>query len=297
MNRAQARERLLRWVAIPALAAVLAGLAVLQYRWSGQVSDATRAQMLANLHMSLMSFRQDFGHELGAVAVEIRTIADSPEASNPKELNEQFHRLQQTVAHPNLVSHIYLWADPTHQQPLRFDPASGQFERTAWPAEFDPMQQRLLEITTAHHPPAGGPEAHGGPRHSQFASRRNFDGRARAAGRGAAMRGRMMEMMPWAIDQSIPAVAYPIRRHASSDGPVNGADVTWLIIQLNPGVLQKEIFPELAQKFFGSASGMDYYVTVKAVGNEGERVVYSSLTRFVIRFLRCCVIVPIETST
>jgi two-component system, OmpR family, sensor histidine kinase SenX3 len=268
----QARERLLRWVAIPALAAVLAGLGVLQYRWSGQVSDATRAQMLANLHMSLMSFRQDFGRELGATASEIRTIADSPEASNPKELGEQFHRLQQTAAHPNLVSNIYLWADPTHQQPLRFDPANGQFERTAWPTVFDPMQQRLLEITTAHHPPAGGPEAHGGPRHSQFAPRGNFDGRARPAGRGAAMRGRMMEMMPWAIDQSIPAVAYPIRRHTSSDGP----DVTWLIIQLNPSVLQKEIFPELTQKLFGSASGMDYYVAVKAVGNDGQREFYSS---------------------
>ena len=145
------------------------------------MSDATRAQMLANLHMSLMSFRQDFGRELGATASEIRTIADSPEAGNLKELGEQFHRLQQTAAHPNLVSHIYLWADPTHQPPLRFDPASGQFERTAFPAEFDPMQQRLLEITTAHHPPAGGPEAHGGPRHSQFAPRGNFDGRARPA--------------------------------------------------------------------------------------------------------------------
>src|SRR6476661_11264622 len=243
----QAKERLLRWVAIPALAAVLAGLAVLQYRWSGQVSDATRAQMLANLRMSLMSFRQDFGHELGAVAVEIRTIADSPEASNPKELSEQFHRLQQTAAHPNLVSHVYLWADPTHQQPLRFDPASGQFERTAWPAEFDPMQQRLLEITTAHHSPDGGPGAHGGRRHSEFGPPRNFDGhRGQGSGRGTGMRGRMAEMMmPWAIDQSIPAVAYPIRRHTSSDGPENRADVTWLIIQPNPSVLQKEIFPEL----------------------------------------------------
>ena len=64
-----------------------------------------------------------------------------------------------------------------------------------------------------------------------------------------------MDMMPWAIDQSIPAVAYPIRRHMSPDGPVNRADVTWLIIQLNPSVLQKEIFPELAQKFFGSRIG------------------------------------------
>jgi two-component system, OmpR family, sensor histidine kinase SenX3 len=260
------------------MAAVLVGLAVLQYRWSGQVSDATRSQMLANLHTSLMSFRQDFGHELGAVAVEIRSIADSPEASDPKEMGEQFHRLQQTAAHPNLISHIYLWADPTHQQPLRFDPASGQFERIAWPAEFDPMQQRLLEITTAHHPPAGGPEARRGRRRSEFAPRGNFDGRQRqGAGRGTGMRGRMLEMMmPWAIDQSIPAVAYPIRRHTPLGGAVSRADVTWLIIQLNPSVLQKEIFPELTQKFFGSASGMDYYVAVKAVGHDGERVIYSS---------------------
>jgi two-component system, OmpR family, sensor histidine kinase SenX3 len=259
------------------MAAVLMGLAVLQYRWSGQVSDATRAQMLANLHVSLMSFRQDFARELGAVAIEIRTIADSPEAINPAELNEQFHRLQQTAAHPSLVSHIYLWADSTHQQPLRFDPASSQFERTAWPVEFDPMQQRLLEITTAHHPPDGGPEAHGGRRHSEFGPPRNLDGHRRQGAGRAGMRGRMAEMMmPWAIDQSIPAIVYPIRWHTSSDGPVNRADVTWLIIQLDPGVLKKEIFPELTQKLFGSASGTDYYVAVRAMGNEAERVVYSS---------------------
>src|SRR5215467_10969693 len=106
MTRPQTRERLLRWVAMPAMAAVLVGLAVLQYRWSGQVSDATRAQMLANLHVSLASFRLDLSHELGAAAVEIRTAADSSGAVNPAELNEQFHRLQQTAAHPNLVSHI-----------------------------------------------------------------------------------------------------------------------------------------------------------------------------------------------
>jgi hypothetical protein len=101
MNKAQAKERLLRWVAIPAMTAVLVGLAVLQYRWSGQVSDATRAQMLASLHTSLMGFRQDFNHELAAAAVEIRTIADTSNA-DPTELNDQFHRLQQTAAHPNL---------------------------------------------------------------------------------------------------------------------------------------------------------------------------------------------------
>jgi signal transduction histidine kinase len=142
-----------------------------------------------------------------------------------------------------------------------------------------------LEITTAHHPPAGKPEENENSRRLGFGPPRKFDRRQQGSG-GAAQRrrmpqmmnGRMAEMMmPWAIDQSIPAIAYPIR-HMSSDGPVNRADVTWLIIQLNPNVLKTEIFPELTQKLFGGPSGMDYYIAVKAVGNDGERVVYSSGT-------------------
>src|SRR5215831_6851313 len=158
MTRPQTRERLLRWVAVPALAAVLVGLAVLQYRWSVQVSDATRAQMLGNLRVSLGGFRQDFARELGAVAVEVRSVVERSDSMKPSELNEQFHNLQQRTAHPNLVSHIYLWQHPAHQQPVRFDLASSQFERVAWPDEYNQMQQRLLEIGSARRPAGGGPD-------------------------------------------------------------------------------------------------------------------------------------------
>jgi len=89
------------------------------------------------------------------------------------------------------------------------------------------------------------------------------------------MRGRMQEM-PWAIDQTIPAIVSPLHRRPSSNEPVNTAEVTWLVIQLNPAVLQKEVFPELVQKSFGSSSAMDYYVAVRAVGDDGEHPVYSS---------------------
>src|SRR4029077_176363 len=181
----------------------------------------------------------------------------------PAELNEQFHNLEQRTAHPNLVSHIYLWQDPAHQQPVRFDPAANQFERVAWPAEFDQMQQRLLEIGTAHHPPPGGADGpgpqRGGRRRSEFAPRRNFgDRRDSGANRKGGMRGRMAEaLIPWAIDQSIPALAYPIRRWRMSPGTQQAGppEITWLIIELNPAVLRKEIFPELAQKYFGGSSG------------------------------------------
>jgi signal transduction histidine kinase len=266
---------------VPALAAVLVGLAVLQYRWSGQVSDATRAQMLGNLHVSLAGFRQDFGRELGAVAVEVRSAVERSSSMKPAELNEQFHNLQQRTAHPNLVSHIYLWQDPAHQQPVRFDPAGNQFERVPWPDEFNQMQQRLLEIGSAHHPAAGGSDGPGPRRRSQrleFAPRRNFADRRDASRKGNAMRGRMAEaLIPWAIDQSIPAIAYPIRRRGSPGVQEAGPpEITWLIIELNPSVLRKEIFPELAQKYFGGSSGMEYYVAVRAAGKDGESVLYSS---------------------
>ncbi|HEY2497565.1 MAG TPA: HAMP domain-containing sensor histidine kinase [Candidatus Angelobacter sp.] len=281
MTTPQIKERLLRWIAVPALAAVLVGLAILQYRWSGQVSDATRAQMVSSLHNSLMGFRQDFARELGAVAIEIRSMAESSAATKPADLKEQFHRWQQTAAHPKLVSHIYLWKDAAHQEPLRFDPAASEMERTAWPAEFGQLQQRLLEITSAHHPPAGGPDSammrRGGRHRSEFNPHNFNPERRQNAGMGLAMHERMADMMiPWAVDQTIPALAYPIRRRTGPGGSGGPPGIVWLVIQFDPTILQTEIFPELAQKFFGSSSGMDYYIAVRAADSDGERVFYSS---------------------
>ena len=274
---------MLRWVVVPALAAVLAGLAVLQYRWSGQLSEATRTQMQSNLQRSLMGFRQDFSRELGAVAMEIRSVVDGSSAIQPAELKEQFHHWQQTSAHPNLVSHIYLWQDAGSQQPLCFDPSSDQFERVPWPAQFDQMQKRLAEISSAYRPPPGGTERpmmrRGNRRRPEFGHPRNFGGGPRRD-RAAALHGRLAEaLIPWAIDQSVPALAYPVRRHGPPNGPSVPAEITWLIIQLNPGVLAKEIFPELAQKYFRGSSGMEYHVAVRGT-ESGQSVIYSSDSGF-----------------
>jgi len=282
MTRPQTRERLLRWVVVPALAFVLTGLAVFQYRWSGQLSEATRTQMQSNLQRSLMGFRQDFTRELGAAALEIRSVVDGSSDIKPAELKEQFHHWQQTSGHPNLVSHIYLWQDSGNQGPLRFDPASDQFERVPWPAEFDLMQARLREITSAFHPQAGNPEGQnrrrGGRRPGFGLPRDSADRRGAPRGRRPGMRGRLADaLMPWAIDQSIPALSYPVRGHTPAGEPTSRAEVTWLIIQLNPSVLAKEIFPELAQKYFRGSSGMEYHVAVRGAGKDGEHVLYPSV--------------------
>ncbi len=270
---------MLRWIVVPVLAAVLIGLAVLQYQWSGQLSEAARTQMQSNLQRSLTGFRQDFAKELGAVAVEIRSVVDGSSAIQPAELKEQFHHWQQTSAHPNLVSHIYLWQNPGSQQPLRFDPSSDQFERVAWPPEFDQMQKRLLEITAAYHQPTGEPQGgmmrHGDHRRPDHDNPRNFGGARRMDGRGmGGMHQRLADaLIPWAVDQAVPALAYPVRRHGPPGTPT---EVTWLIIQLSPTVLAKEIFPELTQKYFRDSSGLEYHVAVRGAGKDGQRVLYSS---------------------
>jgi signal transduction histidine kinase len=52
--------------------------------------------------------------------------------------------------------------------------------------------------------------------------------------------------------------------------------MTWVVIQLNKSVLEKEIFPELAQKYFRGDSGLDYHVAVRDSGSGSDRVIYAS---------------------
>ena len=59
------------------LAAVLVSLAILQYRWSVQASEAGTQRMEAALHASLSNFREDLSREFAAICLELeRSSAD-----------------------------------------------------------------------------------------------------------------------------------------------------------------------------------------------------------------------------
>lgn len=280
MLKPEIKDRLFRWVAVPALAGVLALIAVLQYKWSGQVSAAAKAQMQSNLQVSLLGFRQDFSRELGAAGLEIRSGLDASAPVNPAQFIEQFQHWQQTASHPNLVEHIYVWQNPEREQPLRFDPGKEQLERAGWPQEFDAFRQHMQEVSAfaALHAPDHNAGRNGHDRlHRQHDySQLRADDRPNGRRVGGPPRGRADFFVPWIVDQTIPALAYPVRQ-PQADG--NRA-ITWLVIQLNQNVLAKEIFPELAQKYFRGQSGLDYHVAVRENGNGGERVIYASDSGF-----------------
>jgi signal transduction histidine kinase len=54
--------------------------------------------------------------------------------------------------------------------------------------------------------------------------------------------------------------------------------MSWVVIQLNKNVLDKEVFPELAQKYFRGETNLDYHVAVRDSGSGPgpDRVIYAS---------------------
>lgn len=267
------KERLFWWVTVPALVLVLATLAVLQYRWSGQISAATREQMQSNLQTSLMGFRMDLARELGAVAVELRAAAGDSNNVRPADLSEQFRHWQATAQHPGLVEHIYVWKRTPSDRLLELDSSRDQMEAVEWPASFEKMHQHLAEANFVVN--RSGMRAH-------FARPKDhkdhiITGHHTLDGFGSARSKVSREESPpfWMVDEDIPALAYPLLPRPSENQPPAVPD--WLIVQVNTGVLAKEVFPELAQKYFRGRSGMDYHVAVLA---GKDRVLYSSDGQF-----------------
>jgi len=265
------KERLFWWVAVPALVAVLATLAVLQYRGSAQVSALTKAQMQSSLQSSLGLFRQDFSRELGAVCLEIRSGAAGPEGLRPADFSQAVKHWQQTAAHPALVAQVYIWSNSNNATLFRLDTSRDQLEETSWPAGFDRLKERLQEMdsppsrpTTSFMPRSFMPRRHNGHMHGQ--------GQNRPGGRPPDA------FLPWFVDQGIPALVSPVRTHNPGD-PANPPLATWIIVQLNQNVVEKEVFPELTHKYFRTA-GLDYHVAVLGGVSGQDRVLYSSDSRF-----------------
>ncbi len=267
--KSMTKERLFWWVAVPVLATVLAALAVLQYRWSEQVSAANRAQMQSGLQTSLMGFRQDLARELGAACVELRTAAGDSGNVRSADFNQQFRHWQQTAAHPALVQQVYLWRNSGKSDAplLRLDLDRNQVEPASWPQDFERLRQHVLQMSSFAS-------------HSVFLnhSAGNIQ-RRHMSHTGNRAYGRPPDMfLPCLVDQSIPALVYPLRPRGNAGDSAIAPAVTWIIIQMNPGVLEREIFPELAQKYFRGAAGLDYHVAVLAGGS--GRALYSSDSAF-----------------
>jgi hypothetical protein len=68
------------WVWISLLAVLCALLAILQYRWTGQIAAAERASLREDLQQRLMTATRDFNNRISSAVREIVSNSSDPES-------------------------------------------------------------------------------------------------------------------------------------------------------------------------------------------------------------------------
>src|SRR5579871_1076632 len=92
-----------RWYGmVLGLVAILALLAVLQYRSSKAVADATTDQMRSSLQGSLMDVRQGLERELAPLCRELMASSEDLHQNATQDYLIRFERWRRAAAHPNL---------------------------------------------------------------------------------------------------------------------------------------------------------------------------------------------------
>jgi signal transduction histidine kinase len=126
------------------LGLLLAVLAVLQWRWIGEVSALERQRMRASLFAAGSHFTEDFDRELTRTFLSFHPEIYDPGNDPLARVAGQYERWQAEAPYPQLVRDVLV---VRRGDLLVFRPAAGRFEPLPWPPELAGVRRRLTEVT------------------------------------------------------------------------------------------------------------------------------------------------------
>lgn len=249
-------------VVVAALTALLPMLAVLQYRWLGEVSRGERERMKRNLDAAAGQFARDFDRELGHLYAAFTPGVMSDEGSGHAQLIAQYQRWRQTSTRPQLVDQIYQTSNDALGDPVlfRLDQGDLKLVETQWPDRLGRLREELLRKNGAenaaesflkqileHRLPGVAPETKKVP---------------------------IIRFTVGPVDGAIPALILhhfppPVR---SGEFPRRPA---YRIVTLNLDYIREQFLPELAGRYFDIGAKGDYLLTVLA-GKEAGTPLFAS---------------------
>ena len=231
-----------------ALLVLLPALAVLQYRWVGQVSAAERDRMERNLRVGAYQFRQTFDGELGRATL-LRVGPVTVRDGNNERYADRYDTWLSTATHPRMVANVFLVdADAGQLRLRRWNPDARRFDPVEWPALIDKYRSQFEQERKAYDAPTPG--------------------RPPLAIREDALIVRQVDTF-----DGPPAPGAVI---AGTNGqPVPRAPFGFSIIELNLDYITSEMLPELTQRHFARTDGDGYRVSVVTTDTP-SRVLYRS---------------------
>ena len=231
-------------LAIPALLVLLlAGLATLQYHWSGKVSALERQRMRTSLFVAGSHFSEDFDREVTRVFLFFHPDPRGAASGQLDRVARQYDRWMAEAPYPHLVRDVFLIRPDSAVtkgsgiEVLR--PAEHRFVPSPWPPELAGVQRRLAE----------SPPLHGG------------------FGVGSTMGDIPGLVIPVAFPRP-PGAGQP----AAPADPLAGA---YLVVRLDWKTITGEILPALARQYFASPRWDDYAVAVREK-DDPRRVLFLS---------------------
>jgi signal transduction histidine kinase len=228
-----------------ALAVILVLLAALQYRWSGEVSEAERGRLQKSLDSAAQRFQEEFYRAMVQVCAAFGTEPVRFSRESRDQFVQQYKNWAQTASHPQLVANVFLWKSGTNGDPalLLLNQTSMRFEAVDWPDKFEALRRRLTRLG----PP--DPRRPDGPQPPPFA---------------------------WTIAEEVPALVHPLFWVSGREPESRLVELHpwgYLIVELNLKYLQSVFFPSLVQRVFGGPGNSSYQVKI-VVRSQPPRVIY-----------------------
>jgi signal transduction histidine kinase len=218
--------------AIVVMTAVVFTLAILQYRWTGQISGEEQSRMAAALDTSVKKFNQEFSYDMEQLCESFEIDPGGASAPLEARVGHQYADWIASTSRSEFLSGLYIWKTGAQQKPnfesLNFD--SKHFEQTAWPAKLRGLQQYLASQNERL------PQE---------------------------MSDRQAVYYPWTFYEDTPALIRPFFGISSDtkDSTVRVHPMGFLIVELSGSFLRRGYLPQLADRYFGQ---LDFEIAVRS---------------------------------
>src|SRR5437016_4716150 len=228
---------------------LLPTLAILQYRWIGDVSAAERDRLQSSLRESATRFATDFDAELGRISTAFQIRDGFPEGG--QGLVQRYQSWSESAPYPQLIRSIDVLRISQDDPPefYKLNLKSAELEPAPVPKEFENLRDRFrpgplsfsapVETMTLFSPIFRGGPAFGGRRPEQFGQRGAEEFRPRGPG-----------------------------------GPGPGRMEGATLIELDRDVVLKELVAALVERHFPTNDESGYRVAI-ATGLDQPQVLYS----------------------
>ena len=238
--------------AILGMVAVVCTLAVLQYRWTGEISRSEQQRLKANLTTGVRGFEQEFSYDFERLC---ETFEIDPEVS-PASLENRVLRQQsdweRNASRPALIAGVDIWKlEEGHASFETFEAKGGTsgegsgkrfLEAAAWPERLGSLLPYL-------------------ERQAQLLN-------ARVTGDREAL------YYPWTFQGDAPALIRPIF-HVENARDMYVQLQGFLILEFNREVLEQQYVPDLVVRHFGEPALTSFGVAVRTV-KAPYRTIYTS---------------------